>query len=213
MGKTTGGLFGKVRGKAGDGIGSSWKGITTVRSMPLSVANPNTAAQQAQRSKFAACILVARLLLADLISTYWNPFAKKMSGFNAFTKKNIDCFAGGVFATPADFFAARGILTGLANMVVNSIAGDLTNITWDDNSGTGDALATDEVLFLMYNETQDVWDLFYHASSIRSEGEWDVPNSPNYDNDDVIRIYGFCARPDISKVSDSIYKTGVAVVA
>jgi len=205
MAKLVGGPLGSYRGKAGGTIGSSWKGIAVVKSMPLSVANPQTVAQTAQRVKFAACIAVARLLLSDLITTFWNPFAKRMSGINAFVKQNIDCFTGGEFATPADFSAARGILMGVSGLAVAGwIAEAELSLTWDDNSGTGDALATDVPMILLMNMNTGKWD-FYASDNTRDAGTMEWTPDLATSEDDVCHIYFFFARPDHSKVSDSYH--------
>ena len=49
MGTIKRGILGGFKNKVGSVIGSSWKGIDTMRSMPLSVANPNTAKQKTVR--------------------------------------------------------------------------------------------------------------------------------------------------------------------
>jgi len=209
MAKLVGGPLGSYRGKAGGTIGSSWKGIAVVKSMPLSVANPKTVAQTAQREKFAACIAAARLLLSDLITTYWNPFAKRMSGINAFVKQNIDCFAVGGLSVPADFYAARGILMGALNLNITASASQHTIfIEFADNSGTGDALGTDQARILLYNETKGIWH-FFNSGDTRMTGE-SRGLGDYYEEDDVLHCYFFFTRADYSKISDSEYKEVVA---
>ncbi|MCB1863960.1 MAG: hypothetical protein KDG50_00890, partial [Chromatiales bacterium] len=86
------GILGGLSGKIANVVGSSWKGIAVLKSLPLSVANPNTAAQQAQRGAMTQIVAAARILLAALIQVYWNPFAQQMSGYNDFVKTNIATF-------------------------------------------------------------------------------------------------------------------------
>jgi len=209
MAKLVGGPLGSYRGKAGGTIGSSWKGISVIKSMPLSVANPKTAAQTAQRLKFAACIAVARLLLSDLITTFWNPFAKKMSGINAFVKQNIDCFVTGLFSVPEDFSAARGILMGVTGLTVEATEADHTiQCEWTDNSGVGDALATDLARLVVWHQEQNVWKVFLPAKD-REDALFQVEDTVFSDGDNL-HCYFFFARPDVSRISDSYYKTIVA---
>ncbi|HEY4789403.1 MAG TPA: DUF6266 family protein, partial [Bacteroidales bacterium] len=56
MGVIKQGILGGVAGKVGTVIGGSWKGINYLRSIPTSVANPNTAKQQDQRTKFSTVL-------------------------------------------------------------------------------------------------------------------------------------------------------------
>lgn len=202
MGKTVGGAFGRVRGKVGDAIGASWKGISIVRQMPLSVANPRTIAQMTQRNKFAQVVAVARELLADLIHTYWDPFAKYMSGYNAFIKTNIDAFNSEGLLYPDQFYSCRGVLKGVSELAgFASVANHSIVTEWSDNSGEGDALGTDVPVFVWYNETQDYWE-FSASTNMREDGGASLTD-PRMATGDSIHVYMFFARPDISKVSDS----------
>lgn len=206
MSKIHQGILGAGKGKIGGVIMSSWKGIATIRSMPASVANPQTTGQTAQRNKFSAVVAVARLLLSELIATYWDPFSKMMSGYNLFIKRNIECFVGGVFATPADFIASRGILVGASGFECFASGGShQLNAVWANNSGLGDALGTDKAVLVYYNATQNYWktitsDVLRSAAGLmiteNQIGVWDT-----------IHAYLFFRRPDVSKISDSSYWT------
>lgn len=208
MGKTVGGAFGRVRGKVGDAIGASWKGISIVRQMPLSVANPRTIAQMTQRNKFAQVVAVARELLADLIHTYWDPFSKYMSGYNAFIKANIDAFNSEGLLYPDQFYSGRGVLKGVSGLSATSDSAQRNiELFWTDNSGEGDALESDKAVVVWYNETQNYWDFFATAQT-RSAGSLEVEEF-RISAGDTIHVYMFFARPDISKISDSSYATCV----
>jgi hypothetical protein len=206
MGVIKQGILGGVSGKVANVVGSSWKGIAYLKALPLSVANPNTAAQQLQRGKMREIVEDARLLLAALLQVYWNPFAQAMSGYNAYVKENIDAYDQTSLATPADLFASRGTLlstpdaAGVEGGTVND-----TTVTWTDNSGTADALGTDEMHALVWNETQDEW-LFWDNFAIRSAATGGL-TATGYASSDVIHVWVFPARPDVSKTSDSVYST------
>lgn len=90
MGKIKQGILGGFSNKVGTVVGSSWKGIAVMRSMPLSVANPRTTAQVANRSSFAAISRFGAKLLSYAVQPNFNPQAKYMSGFNMFQKINKD---------------------------------------------------------------------------------------------------------------------------
>lgn len=208
MAKIPQGILGGIRGRVGNIVGGAWKGINYIRSMPLSVANPNTTLQQAQRGAFTQVVLTARLLLANLIATYWDPFARAMSGYNHFISINIDAFTTAGFTTFADFFSSRGILTGVVNLVgAFSVGGTSIDWTWTDNSGSGDALATDLVVTLYYNEDQGYWQ-FHDAGAIDREDAAKASTDTRMELGDTLHGYVFFIRPDLSKISDSAYFTG-----
>lgn len=204
MGVIKQGILGGFSGKVANVVGSSWKGIAVLKSLPLSVANPKTAGQVAQRGAMTSIVAASRLLLASLLQPYWNPFSQKMSGYNAFVKENIDTFATAGFVTFADFFSTRG---SLLNVIVSSaVADDSDNtvtVSWTDNSGTADALATDEAVVTYYNDTQDYW-VVDAGNAIRSAGTLIIADTVAVAADEL-KVYTSMSRPDISKVSDSTY--------
>jgi len=206
MAKIPQGILGGLRGRVGNIVGAAWKGINYIRSMPLSVANPNTTAQQAQRGAFTQTVLTARLLLSDLIATYWDPFARLMSGYNHFISVNISAFNTAGLQTPSLFASGRGILTGLEDLgVVSSASISNHSFTWADNSGTGDALGTDEARLLIFNATQNYW-IFKGTPGFGARaGLADNIPDPDFLPGDSIECYAFFTRPDISKISDSTH--------
>ncbi len=88
MAKLSAGILSAPRGKVAGVVGSSWKGISYVR-QKVTPANPNTAAQQAQRSRMGAAVKFAQSILAGVLIPFVSPFQKKMSGYNWFIKQNI----------------------------------------------------------------------------------------------------------------------------
>ena len=204
MGVIKQGILGGFSGKVANVVGSSWKGIAVLKSLPLSVANPNTAGQQAQRGAMTQIVAASRLLLASLIQPYWNPFSQKMSGYNAFVKENIDTFTTSGFTTFANFFSTRG---SLLNVVVSSATADASDsevvVNWADNSGTADALATDEAVICYYNATQDYW-VVDAGNAVRSDGTITIADALIAASDEL-KVYTSMSRPDISKVADSVY--------
>jgi len=211
MGVIRQGILGGFSGKVANIVGSSWKGIAVLKSLPLSVANPQTAAQTAQREKMAGIVEAARILLAALIQPYWNPFAQKMSGYNAFVKENIDTFLGTVFTNFAGFFSTRGSLLGVnVTSVVASAAGNSITINWVNNSGTADALGTDEMVFTIYNATQDYW-IVDAGNDTRAGSPFVVVDNVMVAAD-ALKVYTSTSRPNLSKVSDSVF-TAAAVGA
>ena len=206
MGKIKQGILGGFSGAVGPVVGGSWKGIATIKSKPLSVANPKTPGQVAQRGKFSQVVAVARLLLANLIQTYWNPFAQGQSGYNAFVSRNIEAFTASGLTTFASFFSMRGSLVGMLGLSASADASDaLLTVDFTDNSGSGDALADDEIVVTCYNATQDVW-YFGADGTTRSAATVEL-DITGVNTADVLHVYVGASRPNVSKVSDSSYVT------
>jgi hypothetical protein len=88
MGKLRNGILGSITGKVSGVVGSTWKGINTLRAYAIP-SNPKSAAQVTQRGLFSFVVGIAKLVLGTVITDYWNPFATGMSGFNEFCKKSL----------------------------------------------------------------------------------------------------------------------------
>lgn len=204
MGVIKQGILGGFSGKVANIVGSSWKGIPVIKSLPLSVANPQSPGQVEQRSRLTGVVAAARTLLAALIQPYWNPFAQQESGYNAFVSTNIATFVGGVFTDFANFFSTRGSLLGVVQGASTASAGTNTiTIPWTDNSGQSDALATDEAVAVVYNSTQKYW-IVDAGNAVRSAATLAVADNTMAQNDEL-KLYLSMSRPNISKVSDSNY--------
>ena len=88
MGVIKRGILGGFSNKVANVVGSSWKGINTMRALPLSVANPRTSAQVTNRSSFSYFSKIGSDVLSTVIQPLLNRDAKYMSGYNKFIKLN-----------------------------------------------------------------------------------------------------------------------------
>lgn len=84
------GILGGFSNKVGNVVGSTWKGINTMRSLPAQYNDANSEAQQANRSTFKYFAGFGSQLLTGIIKPLWDWQAKRMSGYNLFIKRNID---------------------------------------------------------------------------------------------------------------------------
>lgn len=160
MAKLNAGILSAPRGKVAGVVGSSWKGISYVR-QKVTPANPNTAAQQAQRGKMSAAVKFAQSILAGVLIPFVSPFQKKMSGYNWFIKQNIGKitaksnatdlrFTSGTLALPTgEATGGSGAMSVTVNFknVANAADGEkmVAGVVWYDVNG-GDA----------YYKTQEV---------------------------------------------------------
>lgn len=88
MGVINRGILGGFSNKVANVVGSSWKGINTMRSLPISVANPRTAAQVENRNSFTYFSKLGSDVLSTIVQPLLNRDAKYMSGYNKFIKLN-----------------------------------------------------------------------------------------------------------------------------
>ena len=131
MGVIKQGILGGFQNKVGAVIGSNWKGIATMRSRPISVANPRTGKQVAVRSEFSILVKMASALNATLIRPFWSRFAQKKTGANAFISANYGKITGAPASAPERMIFSQGKLDGLSDLSA-SIEGANHTIVWDE---------------------------------------------------------------------------------
>lgn len=95
MARLRAGILGNLRGKVAGVVGSQWKDKNYIREY-VKPANPNTSAQQTQRTKMSDCVAFAKTLVGPVFNAYTDRFQKSMSGFNYFIKQNIAEFDGSI---------------------------------------------------------------------------------------------------------------------
>jgi len=207
MGVIKQGILGGFSGKVANVVGSSWKGIAVIKSLPLSVANPQTAGQVAQRTAFTAAVALAVNILTTIVKPLWDRFAQLQSGYNAFIQANIAHFDGSGDLTYADLDISSGSLLGVP---IDSVTG--TNgssnvvVAWSDNSGTGNALATDECYVLVLNETTGAYGVSSAVSTRTTETATAVM-SEECTTADTLHAYLAFRKADGTLVSPTTYAT------
>lgn len=189
MGYLLSGLYGSVKGKIGGVIFSNWKGINTAREYKIP-ANPQSVAQTAQRTKFAAVVALAQSLLPSLITTFWNPFAVMMSGFNAFIKSVFPNVTSAGLITAACKVTA-GTLEGVSSLTLTyaTLTGD-TEIGYS-NSINGNGLGTDQANLLVLSLIDNSI-VHYEANfATRSDGTYNATLPTGLDATDLVGFVWF----------------------
>lgn len=86
MSVLTGGIFSRPRGKTGGivfGAARTRQGKLVTSRLLVPPSNPNTAAQQTQRSKFSEALAITRLLGPGIYQSDWNRAIGQLPGFNS----------------------------------------------------------------------------------------------------------------------------------
>ena len=166
------------RGQVGGIVGSRQYGQDTWRSMADSVANPNTEAQQTVRAKFTA-VTKGVAALGYLYRLGYKMFVGDGKGPRALFSKQLhdDALMGdlqtGFSIDPTKVELSKGALTP-AHSIAASVtpATQVCTVSWSDNSGVGDAEATDKLCVALYNlskqETIDFQDVATRAAETAS---------------------------------------------
>lgn len=212
MGSHKQGVLGGFRGKVGPIVGSSWKGINIIKAKPISVANPRTAGQIAQRNNMSAIVILSKMILATVIKPLWDRFAQKKSGYNAFVQSNIGTFISGVFTNFDEFVISMGKMAATEiSSIVASRASNVIRINWNDDSGQGFKLSTDKAFALVYNQPQEEWYVSF-TDVTRSAESISVVLGPNAEATDTLRGYLAFRRSDGTIVSNTVNFIGTVAV-
>lgn len=212
MGVINQGILGGFSGKVGNVIGGSWKGIDYMRVKPANVANPQTEGQVNQRTKFTT-VLQFLQPMKDFVKVGFKAYAVKQTEFNAAMSYNLKNGVTGIAPNfTIDYASARlsrGSLAGALNPQLDVATQGQVTISWTDNSGQGNASATDKALLLIYNESNGEA-IFTTDGVTRDTGTQTLPIPDDYSGDTLQLFIGFVSA-DGKQVSESLYiGSGVA---
>jgi len=155
MAKHRKGILGEFTGKVGTVVGSNWKGVTYMRSLPrISKNRKLTDTQVLQRAKFS---------LASLYLSGFSPLIKKsyqplpdQTGRNAALANLITQAIAGVypnlFIDHSRFLVAQGSLKWADNAAAVSVDTGKLRFSWTDDSGLGNATPKDKAILVAYEE-------------------------------------------------------------
>lgn len=176
MAKIDAGILSTPRGKVAGVVGASWKGIGYIRAK-VTPANPNTTAQQAQRSKMSVVVAAAQSLLATVLIPFVSPFQKKMSGYNWFCKQNIGNVAAGALGSGIVITSGTNVppvISPAITSVSSAFAGTFTPVA-DAASGESDV-----VYVAFYDKSANVFVVKAATVTVGTKSftvsisEWDV---------------------------------------
>ena len=208
MGKANQGVFGAWTKRVGNVVGRVIQGVNVYSIYQPNVSNPRTAAQQEQRADFT--------LLTQFFST--------MTAFLRTSWKSLDGYKhGSAFSSAVGWNLKNGAVTGTypnRSLAMNKVKVSDGNIalpynagctvdsgtlsfTWADNSGRGDAIATDNVMVVVYNPTLKE-SIYTTALAQRSTRTADLVCPTNWSGNQV-HVYFSMYREGTGECSDSTY--------
>lgn len=197
------GILGGVLGKVGNVVGSSWKGIPILKSRPLSVANPRTTKQVAQRTKMTNVVAFAQPLLSAIIKPLNDRFAQQASGYNDFVSRNIALFENVVPTPAADLRISVGKMAAVNPTLIDMVMDD-PQVSVSFPSTLSDAFASQDDLayVVVYNATQNNFGVSSGLTTRNDEGADVTMSSPVAINDKLHAWLAF-RRSDGTVVSNT----------
>lgn len=198
------GILGGFSGKVGGVIGSSWKGIDTMRSQPSSVTNPRTNAQVANRSRFKSVSQLAAAMLTTIVKPLNDRFAQKMSGFNDFCQRNASAFDSLGAFVPANLVLSRGKLSAPAEIVQETSGFTEVAIVYSGSlSGSFDA-NTDKVYAVVVGSEGEILGVS-SGEGTRADAGWLISTPTGRNAGNPGHLFISFLRADGTQVSNSSY--------
>lgn len=202
MGIIRRGILGGFSNRVGNVVGSSWKGIATMRVLPLSVANPRTAAQINVRKNFSGITKMASELLTSIVKPLNDRFAVRMSGYNLFIQRNSNAFQNDGVFDPSALTLSHGRLSApiITSALKNEALGLIEYSTALDGSMD---LASDRVYVVAIDSVTG--EVLGTSSGVykREDGEAEFDIKVTANN---VAFYISFLRADGTEVSPSSYR-------
>jgi hypothetical protein len=204
--KTQNTLIGRSSGSIGGATATTWKGINVMKSKPMTVANPRTAGQLAQRAILKNLVFIYRLYAA-FFNVGFRQQAIRKSAYNAFASENmkngsLTGAAENKIAVPALFEASKGTLAGTTPTYVGAPGGsNSVEVNWDSTL-SGNQLATDSAYLLVVKADGTPLGIT-SGTERRDDATSTVALDANMVTGQSYRVYLFFFQESTGKVSNS----------
>lgn len=205
MGKSYQGAYGNYTGKVGNVIARKSNGRTVLAIYQPIVKNPKTEEQTNQRTKFGMLSQFASRVGA-FISEGFKESGVNTTAYNRFIKKNFAEVFGGSYPDFELLFDKTKVSVGNLLMPYSPSAlidSGIVNVSWTDNSGEGNALATDKAMLLVYNSAKGAA-VFKLAGAARSDHQENL-TLPSAWSGDSVDIWMAMVSADGELHSESAY--------
>lgn len=189
-----GGIFSRPRGKTGGlvfGAARSRQGKKVTSRLLVPPSNPNTVAQQTQRSIFAECQNIIKRFGPAVYQSAWNRSVGQLSGFNSMQSiymHQMDSSQELSLVNPVNL----GTLHYPDSVVFAPGIGHNINVTYSSETGAN-GTAGDQVVALMSAKTaiarEEATGVVVVSSTVRSDGSLIIANQLDVED---VEVYVYC---------------------
>lgn len=171
------GILGGFSGKVGNVVGARWRGRNVMRSLPQRGNYTPTEEQLIQREKFKAVIDFLNPI-KDVESKYFGKKQGDKSAYNLATSYHlkealIDTGTGYVIDYPK-VMIGKGDLRGIENPSLTAAPAQVLDLSWNDNSGQGNANPLDSLVVVVYAPEPKLYQV-YDPAGTREEAAINLP--------------------------------------
>jgi hypothetical protein len=213
MGTYNKGILGAFSGKVGPVVGANWRGKEVLRSLPRKSGKAPSQTQLLQQLKFATVTAFLNPLQSILTRYYGTNTGSKtrrnqamsyhMKEATQYVDPNFDILYNRVQIS-------KGDLLNVENPVATAGANSSLAFTWVDNSGQGQALATDQMVLAVYEPIGKIT-FTSLALADRSAEAASFP-LPSYFAGLSVEVWLTVASADESRYATSVYLGTVVLV-
>ncbi|WP_164121873.1 MULTISPECIES: DUF6266 family protein [Sphingobacterium] len=200
------GITGAYSGKVGSVIGSSWRNVDYVRSLPKRSNKPATEDQLAQRARFALAVSFLSPIKDLLKLGYSDAMQPRATGYNKALQHLLAYGITGAYPSfeldYASVVIAKGGLANLMGVAWTESAPQEISVTWTVEENRFNAFADDSVILLMYNKEKQFFSIL--ESAVRNDGTMSFTFPAVYAGDHVVG-WVFTGHRDGVKTSVSYY--------
>lgn len=206
-------IIGRARQKFGNAIFQKWKESNVIRTKPLQVANPDSPAQRAVRSKMVQAVYLYRLIAA-IITIGYKKMATTMSEYNAFIKDTLDnAFDYTDPLAPiidySKILVAKGTISSTA-VALDDRTGTTVDLVWNyDALNLGAGQTPNDMFCCAYLQVDDATNeviaaqTYVNVSARSTElAQIEIPAVPAVGKTSY--LYTFFTAPDGRNASDSL---------
>jgi len=203
MATYTDGITGSIRGKMGNIVGSSWKGIPYLKLRP-DRKKPGGEKEKANQNKFAMAHRWLKPVIA-VVRCGFKGYSERIEGFNAaksyLLKNAFEGEGSGIIINPALAKISIGNLPLPGDITAAKLTPSQLQVSWDTSNFSGNRF--DQVMLLAYDvETgRAVFNTTGQFRSVGSDTLHIEPASPER----IYHIYVAFVAADRSRQSDSVY--------
>jgi hypothetical protein len=160
MGTFNKGILGGFSGKVGTVVGFNWRGLDVMRSLPKKSGRQPSEKQLIVQARFTLTAHFLAPIKAILSAYFGQPSAEKSRYNLAFSYHNKEAIIGTYPDYEIDFqkvIVSKGELLNVEQPTVVAQSGAELKYSWIDNTGEGEAKATDTVLVVVFNPARSLF--------------------------------------------------------
>lgn len=212
MARYTKGALGAFSGKLGNVVGSNWRSIDYLRSLPKPSRKPASPLQLAQRMRFSIAVGFLQPIKDILNIGFSDASLSRTTGYNQGVKSMLKNAVVGEYPDfDIDFQGvelSRGSLAGLVNLSIAEDEPYTLSVSWTSLINRFNSFLDDDVLVLLYNKTKKLFTVYEDVT--RGEEEVRIELSESFKDDELV-CWTFLVKRDGDTTSNSQY-AGMIVV-